>query len=93
MLLSDLFDVSLRGRAGAIGGFDAAHPFLLGRYVRLRARTGFTAAALGDAGSAQWISGAEAGLVWETPLGGIAATAGANTRRDWRLDFSIGPEF
>lgn len=82
-----------RGRAGAVGGVDVAHPFLLGAWVRLRGRAGFTGDALRDGGSARWIGGGEGGLVWETPLGGIAATAGASTRGDWRLHFSIGPEF
>ncbi|HEX7050384.1 MAG TPA: patatin-like phospholipase family protein [Longimicrobiales bacterium] len=83
-----------RGRTRAVLGADIAIPIPLEGMARLRIRGG----AIGDDfaqfdDDEHWLAGADAGALWTTPLGPILLAAGIDTRRDWRLDVSVGPAF
>jgi NTE family protein len=82
-----------RQRARIMGGIDLAHATLFEAFLRLRLRAGAVAPELADVDQARWLAGSELGIVWWTPLGGLALDFGANTRGDRRITLSVGPTF
>ena len=83
-----------RGRARAVGGFDAAYPIPLGGHVRVRARAGAAPLTLsGFESSRNWVLGGEIGGVWSLPVGSIIVAGGFNSRGRSRFDILAGQVF
>jgi len=80
-----------RERVRVLGGFDIAVAVPLEAAATLRLRAGSVAPGVSALDEVRWLGGAEAGLLWTTPLGRLALTLGASTRRDWRFSVDIGP--
>jgi predicted acylesterase/phospholipase RssA len=82
-----------RDRVRALTGIDLAVATPLEAFVRMRLRGGAVARSADRLGEVRWIGGADAGVVWWTPLGQFSLDAGVTTRGDWRLGVDIGPLF
>ena len=83
-----------RGRARALGGFDAAYPIPLGGHARIRARAGAAPLTLrGFESSHNWVLGGEIGGVWSLPIGSIIVAGGFNSRGRSRFDILAGQVF
>lgn len=83
-----------RGRARAVGGFDAAYPIPLGGHARVRARAGAAPLALrGFESSHNWVLGGEIGGVWSLGVGSIIVAGGFNSRGRSRFDILAGQVF
>lgn len=79
-----------RGRVAA--GVDVAYPLLSG-FMRLRTRAGTAVAEIHEARSSRWLAGAQAALVWPTPLGTVDVGYGVTTTGDARFDIVAGARF
>lgn len=81
-----------RGVVRAAAGVDTAYPLLSG-FVRTRLRTGTIADELDAIHETRWISGAEIGVFFPTPLGALDVRYGLATRGGGRFDVSLGQRF
>lgn len=83
-----------RGRARIIGGFDVAHPVMLGGNLRVRTRAGAAPLRLDDLNwSHTWVLGTEVGGVWSLPVGSILIAGSINGRGKSRIDVVAGQLF
>ncbi|MGH7477514.1 MAG: hypothetical protein ACRELD_14705, partial [Longimicrobiales bacterium] len=80
-----------RGQARALLGVDVAHPLPLEAFGRVRARLGALQAEWG-VGSTYWLGGAEAAVIWRTPLGLLELSYGraADGRDRFAIRFGTG---
>lgn len=81
-----------RGATRAVVGGDAAYP-IRNAFARLRLRSGAVAANPEGLERARWVSGAQIGVMWRSPLGSAEVGYGVNTRGDRRIDVGIGRRF
>ena len=81
-----------RGLARVGAGFDVAYPIASG-FMRLRARSAAIGDDVGDAFDNVWVSGAQIGIFFPTPLGSLDLNYGHATRGAGRFDISIGQRF
>jgi predicted acylesterase/phospholipase RssA len=81
-----------RGATRAVIGGDIAYPIRTG-FARLRLRSGAVAADPAALERARWVSGAQIGLFWRSPLGSAEIGYGINTRGDRRFDVGLGRRF
>ena len=82
-----------RDRVRALTGIDLAVATPLEAFVRMRLRAGAVARSVNKLDRVRWLGGADAGIVWWTPLGRFSVDAGLTTRGDWRIGVDIGPLF
>jgi hypothetical protein len=83
-----------RSDARLVGGIDVARPFLISGTLRARLRAGSAANTWDDLRErGAWVAGAALEGVWGFPFGSILIGAGVNTRREHRLDVSLGAVF
>ncbi|HEX6693326.1 MAG TPA: patatin-like phospholipase family protein, partial [Longimicrobiales bacterium] len=81
-----------RGRSRVVAGVDGA--FLLpSGFIRMRLRTGAAQRALDFIADSRWITGADLGVGWQSPVGTIEVSYGRATRDDGRFDVSVGRKF
>jgi hypothetical protein len=81
-----------RGTARLVAGVDGAYRVAYG-FVRARVRSG---TATDDAAlwhKARWVTGADIGLVLQSPIGVVELAYGRATRGDGRFDVNIGRTF
>ncbi|HEX6693416.1 MAG TPA: patatin-like phospholipase family protein, partial [Longimicrobiales bacterium] len=80
------------GRSRIVTGVDGAFLIPSG-FVRMRLRTGAAQRALNFADGARWVTGADLGVGWQSPVGTVEVSYGRATRDDGRFDVSVGRKF
>jgi hypothetical protein len=82
----------VRDRMRAVVGVDAAHPIRTA-FLRLRVRSGTVTEQIADWTSSEWVSGAQLGALWRSPVASVEWGFGVNTRGNRRFDISVGRQF
>lgn len=82
-----------RGPVRVVGGVDVAWPIFLRGHLRVRARMGAIAGGVEDLERQRWLPGAEAGVLWWTPIGRVGVSTGIARGGRPRIDVTIGSLF